>query len=188
MLDSGTMYYLHWNDTGLPCDVCHPLRRSCRQYSTTPCSFPAGKEFTIRSVVTTPGDVVHRHFHDSTGLAPSQAAPAVEQQFAVEHHQTPSVDCCLTLLYSGIDTMDSLRLSKVRCTPRSHSLSSSGGHEQCFPPWVGCNVESQGHSWPLVSSSVKGSHHSRSCMQFSWPCSISIMCLFSQRTSQQCFT
>lgn len=32
-----------------------------------------------------------------------------------------------------------------------------GGHNQCFPPQVGCSVESQG-CWSLVSSLVQGQH------------------------------
>lgn len=95
----------------------------------------------IQSVVKTLLDADCQHFCDSTGLAPSQASPVLEQQFEVEPHQTTlSVDCCLTLLCLGINTIESQFL--MSGVPLGVIFLLKGGHNQCFPPQVRCSVES----------------------------------------------
>lgn len=62
--------YLYWNDTGLSCNVCQPLKCQSGQYAAAPGSFPAGSKLAVQDIVTT--------FRDCSILvAPPQASPTV---------------------------------------------------------------------------------------------------------------
>lgn len=96
---------------------------TCELGALTATFLPSVVLLAIQSVVKTLLDADCQHFCDSTGLAPSQASPVLEQQFEVEPHQTTlSVDCCLTPLCLRINTIELLGVFDVRCNPRGNFL------------------------------------------------------------------
>lgn len=90
---------LYWNDTGLLCNVGHPLTCSSGQYSAAPCLFPPGCKLAVQDFVTTLGDADRRHFGDSTRLTSTQASATVEQQLYVV---SSMADRCLVQLLQAL--------------------------------------------------------------------------------------